>query len=88
IMDPRGYILTNQHVINNADQIIVALQNGDLYEGLLIGSDPLTDLAVLKVDAEKLPTIPINSKRISHVGDVVLAIGNPFNIGQTITQGI
>ncbi|MFN6886727.1 trypsin-like peptidase domain-containing protein, partial [Proteus mirabilis] len=62
IMDPRGYILTNQHVINNADQIIVALQNGDLYEGLLIGSDPLTDLAVLKVDAEKLPTIPINSK--------------------------
>ncbi|MFN6817588.1 trypsin-like peptidase domain-containing protein, partial [Proteus mirabilis] len=79
IMDPRGYILTNQHVINNADQIIVALQNGDLYEGLLIGSDPLTDLAVLKVDAEKLPTIPINSKRISHVGDVVLAIGNPFN---------
>src|SRR5699024_10063332 len=58
------------------------------YEGLLIGSDPLTDLAVLKVDAEKLPTIPINSKRISHVGDVVLAIGNPFNIGQTITQGI
>lgn len=87
-MDPRGYILTNQHVINNADQIIVALQNGDLYEGLLIGSDPLTDLAVLKVDAEKLPTIPINSKRISHVGDVVLAIGNPFNIGQTITQGI
>lgn len=88
ILDPRGYILTNQHVINNADQIIVALQNGDLYEGLLIGSDPLTDLAVLKVDAEKLPTIPINSKRISHVGDVVLAIGNPFNIGQTITQGI
>lgn len=88
IMDGRGYILTNQHVINNADQIIVALQNGDLYEGSLVGSDPLTDLAVLKIDADKLPTIPINSKRISHVGDVVLAIGNPFNIGQTITQGI
>ncbi|OAT26127.1 outer membrane-stress sensor serine endopeptidase DegS [Proteus myxofaciens] len=88
IMDKRGYILTNQHVVNNADQIIVALQNGDLYEGLLVGSDPLTDLAVLKIDADKLPTIPINSKRVSHIGDVVLAIGNPYNIGQTITQGI
>lgn len=88
IMDQRGYILTNKHVINDADQIIVALQDGRVFEALLVGSDPLTDLAVLKINATSLHVIPINPKRIPRIGDVVLAIGNPYNLGQTITQGI
>ncbi|WP_313048829.1 outer membrane-stress sensor serine endopeptidase DegS [Atlantibacter subterraneus] len=88
IMDQRGYILTNKHVINDADQIIVALQDGRVFEALLVGSDSLTDLAVLKINATSLPIIPINSKRMPHIGDVVMAIGNPYNLGQTITQGI
>lgn len=89
IMDDRGYIITNKHVINDADQIIVALQDGRVFEALLVGSDSLTDLAVLKINAANgLPVIPINPKRIPHIGDVVLAIGNPYNLGQTITQGI
>lgn len=88
IMDHRGYILTNKHVINDADQIIVALQDGRVFEALLVGSDRLTDLAVLKINASNLPVIPISPKRMPHVGDVVLAIGNPYNLGQTITQGI
>ena len=89
IMDQRGYIITNKHVINDADQIIVALQDGRVFEALLVGADTLTDLAVLKINATGgLPTIPINNKRVPHIGDVVLAIGNPYNLGQTITQGI
>ncbi|HDI3033532.1 outer membrane-stress sensor serine endopeptidase DegS [Cronobacter turicensis] len=88
IMDQRGYILTNKHVINDADQIIVALQDGRVFEALLVGSDSLTDLAVLKINATTLPVIPINPQRMPHIGDVVMAIGNPYNLGQTITQGI
>jgi len=89
IMDERGYIVTNKHVVNNADQIIVALQDGRVFEAQLIGSDVMTDLAVLKITSNSgLPTIPINNKRTPHIGDVVLAIGNPYNLGQTITQGI
>lgn len=88
IMNDNGYILTNKHVINNADQIIVALQDGRVFDALLIGSDSLTDLAVLKINATNLPVIPINAKRVPRVGDIVMAIGNPFNIGQTVTQGI
>ncbi|AUH02354.1 serine endoprotease DegS [Prodigiosinella confusarubida] len=88
IMNSKGYILTNKHVINNADQIIVTLQDGRVFEALLVGSDSLTDLAVLKIEGTNLPEIPINTKRVAHVGDVVMAIGNPYNLGQTITQGI
>lgn len=88
IMNDKGYILTNKHVINDAEQIIVALQDGRVFEALLVGSDSLTDLAVLKIDATALPVIPINTQRIPRVGDVVMAIGNPYNLGQTITQGI
>ena len=88
IMNQKGYVLTNKHVINDAEQIIVALQDGRVYEALLVGSDSLTDLAVLKIDAKDLPVIPINPNRAPHIGDVVLAIGNPYNLGQTVTQGI
>lgn len=88
IMNAKGYILTNRHVVNDADQIIVALQDGRFFEAMLVGSDSLTDLAVLKVTASTLPVIPINTQRVSHVGDLVMAIGNPYNLGQTVTQGI
>ncbi|NYS30324.1 MULTISPECIES: outer membrane-stress sensor serine endopeptidase DegS [unclassified Pantoea] len=88
IMNVKGYILTNKHVINNADQIIVALQDGRFFEATLVGSDGMTDLAVLKITASGLPVIPINPNRQPHIGDVVMAIGNPYNLGQTVTQGI
>ncbi len=88
IMSKDGYILTNKHVIQSADQIIVALQNGQIFEANLIGSDNLTDLAVLKIRADNLSTIPQNPKRQVHVGDVALAIGNPYNLGQSVSQGI
>ncbi|OOF37549.1 outer membrane-stress sensor serine endopeptidase DegS [Rodentibacter heidelbergensis] len=88
IMSKDGYILTNKHVIQNADQIVVALQNGNIYEAILVGSDNLTDLAVLKIRADNLATIPQNADRQVHVGDVALAIGNPYNLGQSVSQGI
>lgn len=88
IMSSQGYILTNYHVIQGAQKIIVALQDGRLFDASLIGNDKLTDLSVLKIDADNLPVIPQNANRVSQVGDVVLAIGNPFNVGQTVTMGI
>lgn len=88
IMTESGYILTNKHVIQNADQILVALQSGIIFNATLVGADSLTDLAVLKIQASNLPVIPQNEKRIVQIGDVVLAIGNPLNLGQSITQGI
>ncbi|MFQ1768059.1 outer membrane-stress sensor serine endopeptidase DegS [Aeromonas veronii] len=88
IMTQRGYVLTNYHVIADADQIIVALQDGRVFSAELIGTDPLTDLAVLYIESDNLPVIPQDPERLPEVGDVVLAIGNPYNVGQTITQGI
>lgn len=88
IMSNKGYIITNYHVVDGAEQIIVALQDGRIFEALSVGSDKLVDIAVLKIEAVNIPTIRINSKREPKIGDVVLAIGNPYNIGQTITQGI
>ncbi|MGB0937019.1 MAG: trypsin-like peptidase domain-containing protein [Colwellia sp.] len=88
IMDSNGYILTNLHVIENADLIKVVLQSGRLFSAELIGFDKVTDLAVLKVNAIDLPVIPQQKDLESLAGDVVLAIGNPLNLGQTVTQGI
>lgn len=88
IMDSNGYILTNLHVIQNADLIHVVLQSGLQFPAQLIGFDQVTDLAVLKVNANNLPTIPQNANQKSLAGDIVLAIGNPLNLGQTVTQGI
>ncbi|WP_431224875.1 outer membrane-stress sensor serine endopeptidase DegS [Serratia sp. L9] len=88
IMNDRGYIITNRHVIKDSQLITVVLQDGRRYEALLVGSDSLTDLAVLKIDPGNLPVIPINNNRSAHIGDIVLAIGNPYNLGQTVTQGI
>ncbi|HHC5061127.1 outer membrane-stress sensor serine endopeptidase DegS [Aeromonas veronii] len=88
IMNQRGYVLTNYHVIADADQIIVALQDGRVFSAELVGTDQLTDLAVLYIESDNLPVIPQDPERLPEVGDVVLAIGNPYNVGQTITQGI
>ena len=88
IMDSSGYILTNYHVVQNAALILVWLQNGQRFPAELIGYDIYTDLAVLKVKALNLPVIPQGEITESYVGDVVLAIGNPLNLGQTVTQGI
>lgn len=88
IMDSNGYLLTNYHVVQNAALINVLLQNGQRHHAELIGYDVYTDLAVLKVNVNNLPVIPQNINQQSLAGDVVLAIGNPFNLGQTITQGI
>lgn len=88
IMNAQGYILTNYHVVYGADQISVALQDGRVFDAVLIGQDQLTDLAVLYVEANNLPVIPQDASIDPKVGDVVLAIGNPFNLGQAITQGV
>lgn len=74
-------------MITDAQQITVVLQDGRHDEAILVGSDRLTDPAVLKIDPGNLPVIPINNTRITHVGDVALAISNPYNLGQTVTQG-
>jgi len=88
IMSEQGYILTNHHVIQGADAIQVVLQDGRTAQAKVVGSDPDTDVAVLKIDLKKLPTITLGHSDILRVGDVVLAIGNPFGVGQTVTMGI
>ncbi len=88
IVSAQGYILTNNHVVGSADQIQVALRDGRTFEAELVGADPDTDLAVLRIEAEDLPVIVIGDSDRLRVGDVVLAIGNPFGVGQTVTQGI
>ena len=89
LVSPEGIILTNHHVIHDADEIDVALSDGRKVKAKIIGSDPDTDIAVLKIEAKQLPA-PITLGKIDsvHVGDVVLAIGNPFGVGQTVTSGI
>ncbi|WP_372523799.1 Do family serine endopeptidase [Sulfuricaulis sp.] len=88
IMSEQGFILTNHHVIQGADAIQVSLQDGRMAQAKLVGSDPDTDVAVLKIDLKKLPVITLGHSDNLRVGDVVLAIGNPFGVGQTVTMGI
>ncbi len=89
IMDSNGYILTNYHVIADADGIAIALSDGRITENVtLVGVDPDTDLAVLKIGLGNLPQITFSSTTHLRVGDVVMAIGNPYGVGQTVTQGI
>ncbi len=89
IVSPDGYILTNQHVVEAADQIEVALSDGRKASAHVIGSDPETDLAVIKVDLPgKLAAITFAHPDQARIGDVVLAIGNPFGVGETVTMGI
>jgi serine protease DegQ len=89
IVSPNGYILTNQHVVEAADQIEVALSDGRKAKAHVIGSDPETDLAVIKIElAGSLPAITFGHPEKARVGDMVLAIGNPFGVGETVTMGI
>jgi len=88
IVSPEGYLLTNNHVIEGADDIEVLLADGRKARAKLIGSDPDTDVAVLKVSLDKLPVVTLGDIDAVQVGDVVLAIGNPFGVGQTVTSGI
>jgi len=89
IVSPEGYILTNHHVVEAADQIEVALADGRKAKAHVIGSDPETDLAVIKIELPgKLPAITFGHSERAQVGDMVLAIGNPFGVGQTVTMGI
>jgi serine protease DegQ len=88
IVSSEGYILTNQHVVDGADQIEIALADGRRTSAKVVGVDPETDLAVLKINMSNLPTITLGRMDEARVGDVVLAIGNPFGVGQTVTMGI
>jgi Do/DeqQ family serine protease len=88
IVSNTGYVLTNHHVVEAADEIEVALYDGKKLLAKVVGNDPETDLAVLRVNADNLPSITFGSSDALRVGDVVLAIGNPFGVGQTVTGGI
>ena len=89
IVSPDGYILTANHVVEGADKVKVALASGEKeFDAKVIGNDPATDTAVLKVDGKNLPAITIADSDKLEVGDVVLAVGNPFGVGQTVTMGI
>ncbi|MFC5472923.1 Do family serine endopeptidase [Paraherbaspirillum soli] len=88
VVSSQGYILTNNHVVEAADEIEVALADGRNASAKVVGTDPETDLAVIKIDLPNLPAITLGHVEQSSVGDVVLAIGNPFGVGQTVTMGI
>ena len=88
IVSEQGLILTNDHVVASADEIEILLADGRKLPAKVVGTDPETDLAVIKVEAENLPSITFAASDKLDVGDVVLAIGNPFGVGQTVTQGI
>jgi S1-C subfamily serine protease len=88
IVSPDGYILTNHHVVEKADEIQVVLLDGRVTPARIVGSDKETDLAVLKMDGANLPAMALDDDAELRVGDIVLAIGNPFGLGQTVTQGI
>src|SRR5215208_4918052 len=89
IVNPKGYILTNHHVIEDAARITVGLQSGEKYRGTVVGVDPETDVAVIKIEAPKdLPTVTLGDSNAAQVGDWVLAMGSPFGLDQTVTAGI
>lgn len=89
IVSPKGYILTNEHVVEGSTRIIVGLQSGEKYRGRVVGIDEETDVAVVKIDAaQDLPTVTLGDSNAAQVGDWVLAIGSPFGLDQTVTAGI
>ena len=88
IVTKDGYILTNNHVVDNADEVKVTLNDGREFTAKVIGKDPKSDLAVIKIDAHDLPAMTFADSAKSEIGDLVLAIGNPYAIGQTVTMGI
>jgi serine protease DegQ len=88
IVSPEGYLLTNHHVVDGADEIEVQLADGRQVSAKVVGTDPETDVAVLKIQLDKLPAVVFGNSERLEVGDQVLAIGNPFGVGQTVTAGI
>jgi len=88
IVSRDGYILTNHHVVDGADELKVSLSNGTEYVAKIVGTDPKTDVAVIKVEAAELPVLPLADSDKLRVGDVVFAVGNPLGVGQTVTMGI
>ncbi len=88
IVDAKGTIVTNQHVISGADSIRVQLSDGRIADAAVVGQDPDTDLAILRLSIDKLPVMPMGRSDTLRVGDIVLAIGNPYGLSQTVTQGI
>lgn len=88
IVSKNGYILTNNHVVDGAKEVKVTLPDGREFTAKVVGRDPKTDIAVVKIDANNLPTIPMADSKNVEVGDVVLAVGNPFGVGETVTEGI
>ncbi len=87
IFDPNGYIVTNNHVIDHASTIEVMLTNKRIYKAKIVGADPDTDIAVLKIGARDLPTVPLGDSSTLHAGDTVMAFGNPFGLNFTVTRG-
>ncbi len=88
IIDPRGYIVTNRHVIAGADEIQVTLEGKKKFKATVVGADPKTDVAVIKIDGHNLPSVKLGESKTLEVGDWVLAVGNPFGLTQTVTAGI
>jgi serine protease Do len=88
IVTKDGYILTNNHVVDGAKELKVTLQDGREFTAKVVGRDPKSDVAIVKIDAKDLPTVPLADSSKVEIGDVVLAIGNPFGVGQTVTSGI
>jgi serine protease Do len=88
IVTKNGYILTNNHVVDGASEVKVTLPDGREFTAKVIGRDPKTDVAVVKINADNLPTVPLADSDKVEVGDVVLAVGNPFGVGETVTKGI
>jgi serine protease Do len=88
IVTKDGYILTNNHVVKDASEVKVTLDNGKEYKAKVVGRDPASDLAVIKIDAQDLPAVTIADSSLCQVGDVVLAVGNPFAVGKSVTMGI
>ncbi|MCK5640273.1 MAG: Do family serine endopeptidase [Gammaproteobacteria bacterium] len=88
VISPQGYLLTNNHVIEGAEEIQVALRDGRNAAAEVVGADPESDIAVLKIDLPDLPSMTLSNSEKLRIGDVVLAIGNPFGVGQTVTMGI
>src|SRR5688500_6669553 len=88
IVRPDGYILTNHHVVDGADQVTVEMNDGRSLKAKVVGSDEPTDLAVLKIEGNNLQTLALGDSDAVRVGDVVLAVGNPLGVGQTVTMGI
>ena len=88
IVSPDGYILTNNHVLKNANEIQVTLSDGRTFTAKVVGTDPRTDIALIRVQADNLPALTLADSDKVNVGDVVLAVGNPFGVGQTVSSGI